>query len=82
MVSHTKRKNGVYTMGFDQKAVKLVGKKVEVKMFNGTVISGTMSHCNKGYICFITHYKNAPTEKTTIRRLALKDITSMIEVKC
>lgn len=67
-------------MGFDQKAVKLVGKKVEVKMFNGSIISGTMTHVNKGYISFITNYKT-DTEKATIRRLALRDITSMVEVK-
>jgi len=67
-------------MGFDQKALKLIGKKVEVKMYNGLIISGTMSHCNKGYICFITNYRKDEQEKTTIRRLALKDITSMVEV--
>ncbi|WP_134683610.1 hypothetical protein [Brevibacillus migulae] len=68
-------------MGFDQKALKLLGKKVEVKMYNGLIISGTMSHCNKGYICFVTNLKTPnQEEKTTIRRLALKDITSMIEV--
>ncbi|MBO8165108.1 MAG: hypothetical protein H0Z34_15605 [Brevibacillus sp.] len=68
-------------MGFDQKALKLVGKNVEVKMFNGTVISGTMSHISKGYVCFITNYKQANEEKTTFRRLALRDVTSMVEVK-
>jgi uncharacterized protein YggL (DUF469 family) len=68
-------------MGFDQKALRLIGKKVEVKMYNGLIISGTMSHCNKGYICFITNYKTQEQEKTTIRRLALKDITSMVEVR-
>ncbi|GAA4724297.1 hypothetical protein [Brevibacillus fulvus] len=66
-------------MGFDQKAVKLIGKKVEVKMFNGSIISGTMTHYNKGYICFT--FKTADQEKTTIRRLPLRDITSMVELK-
>jgi small nuclear ribonucleoprotein (snRNP)-like protein len=67
-------------MGFDQKAMKLLGKKVQVKMFNGSIISGTMTHFNKGYLCFITTYKQQDSEKTTIRRLAVKDITSMVEV--
>jgi small nuclear ribonucleoprotein (snRNP)-like protein len=66
--------------GFDQKAMKLLGKRVQVKMFNGSIISGTMTHFNKGYLCFITTYKHQDAEKTTIRRLALKDITSMVEV--
>lgn len=68
-------------MGFDQKALNLVGKKVQVKMFNGLVIRGTMSHVSKGYICFITTYKESDQEKTTFRRLSLKDVTSMMEVK-
>ncbi len=68
-------------MGFDQKALKLVGKKVEVKTFNGYVINGTMSHVSKGYICFITTYTEKDEERTTFRRLALKDVTSMVEVK-
>ncbi|WP_019120866.1 hypothetical protein [Brevibacillus massiliensis] len=68
-------------MGFDQKALKLVGKKVEVKMFNGSVIKGTMSHVSKGYVCFITTFKRADTEQFSFRRLSLRDVTSMIEVK-
>lgn len=68
-------------MGFDQKAVKLLGKNVQVKMFNGCVIKGTMTHFDNGYLCFITTYKQQDdTEKTKIRRLALKDVTSMQEV--
>ncbi|MFY0544026.1 hypothetical protein [Brevibacillus sp. H7] len=67
-------------MGFDQKAMKLLGKNVQVKMFNGSIISGTMTHFNKGYLCFITTDKQQDTEKTAIRRLAVKDITSMLEV--
>jgi small nuclear ribonucleoprotein (snRNP)-like protein len=68
-------------MGFDQKAMKLLGKNVQVKMFNGVVIKGTMTHFNNGYLCFITTYKQQDdAEKTKIRRLALKDITSMVEV--
>ncbi|UFJ40422.1 hypothetical protein LOK74_20690 [Brevibacillus humidisoli] len=68
-------------MGFDQKALKLVGKRVEVKMFNGLVINGTMSHVSKGYVCFITRFKQADEEKTTFRRLSLRDVTSMVEVQ-
>ncbi|USG65773.1 hypothetical protein NDK47_27370 [Brevibacillus ruminantium] len=67
-------------MGFDQKAMKLLGKNVQVKMFNGVVIKGTMTHFNNGYLCFITTYKKRDDGKTTIRRLAVKDITSMVEV--
>lgn len=67
-------------MGFDQKAMKLLGKNVQVKMVNGCVIKGTMTHYNNGYLCFITTYKQRDDEKTTIRRLALKDVTSMSEV--
>ena len=67
-------------MGFDEKAVKLLGKNVQVKMFNGCVIKGTMTHYTNGYLCFITTYKKQDSEKTTIRRLALKDVTSMVEV--
>ncbi|WNC14819.1 hypothetical protein RGB73_29875 [Brevibacillus brevis] len=67
-------------MGFDQKAMKLLGKNVQVKMFNGVVIKGTMTHFDNGYLCFITTYKQRDAEKTTIRRLALKDVTSMLEV--
>ncbi len=68
-------------MGFDQKAMKLVGKKVEVKMFNGAIISGTMSHFSKGYMCFIIEPKQETAAKPTIRRLAITDITSMVEVR-
>ncbi|MDR7318660.1 small nuclear ribonucleoprotein (snRNP)-like protein [Brevibacillus nitrificans] len=67
-------------MGFDQKAMKLLGKNVQVKMFNGVVIKGTMTHFDNGYLCFITTYKQQDTEKTTIRRLAIKEVTSMLEV--
>ncbi len=68
-------------MGFDQKAMKLLGKNVQVKMFNGVVIKGTMTHFNNGYLCFITTYKQQnDAEKMKIRRLALRDITSMQEV--
>jgi small nuclear ribonucleoprotein (snRNP)-like protein len=70
----------VAMMGFDQKAMKLLGKNVQVKMFNGCVIKGTMTHFDNGYLCFITTYKQRDAGKTTIRRLALKDITSMVEV--
>ncbi|RED21755.1 hypothetical protein DES34_11820 [Brevibacillus brevis] len=67
--------------GFDQKAMKLLGKNVQVKMINGVVIKGTMTHFNNGYLCFITTYKQQnDAEKTKIRRLALKDVTSMQEV--
>ncbi|GAB1532045.1 hypothetical protein YSY22_34670 [Brevibacillus formosus] len=67
--------------GFDQKAMKLLGKNVQVKMINGVVIKGTMTHFNNGYLCFITTYKQPnDAEKTKIRRLALKDVTSMQEV--
>ncbi|WP_139492479.1 hypothetical protein [Brevibacillus dissolubilis] len=76
-------------MGFDQKALKLVGKNVEVKMFNGLVISGKMSHVSKGYVCFITMPKAeneteveaAKAKKPGFRRLALKDITSMVSLE-
>ncbi|WP_126429185.1 hypothetical protein [Brevibacillus marinus] len=68
-------------MGFAQKALKLVGKKVQVKMFNGLVIKGTMSHVSKGYVCFITTNQQADEEKTIFRRLSLQDVTSMVEVK-
>lgn len=68
-------------MGFDSKALKLVGKKVEVKMYNGNIIKGTMSHVSKGYICFITTYQKEDTEMTSFRRLSLRDVTSMVEVK-
>ena len=67
--------------GFDSKAIKLIGKKVEVKMYNGSVIKGTMSHVSKGYICFITTYEKENTEMTSFRRLALRDVTSMVEVR-
>lgn len=68
-------------MGFDSKALKLIGKKVEVKMYNGSIIKGTMSHVSKGYICFITTYQKEDTEMTSFRRLSLRDVTSMVEVK-
>lgn len=79
MVSHNKEEE-VLTMGFDQKAMKLVGKHVEVKMYNGLIISGTMSHVNKGYVCFIMQPQEEQPKKTAIRRLAIRDITSMVEV--
>jgi len=69
-------------MGFDQKALKLVGKKVEVKMFNGSVISGTMTHVSKGYICFMIHnVEKDETKKPSYRRLSLRDITSMVSLE-
>ncbi|MGC5326468.1 hypothetical protein [Brevibacillus sp. SYSU BS000544] len=67
-------------MGFDSKALKLIGKKVEVKMYNGSIIKGTMSHVSKGYICFITTYQKEDMEMTSFRRLSLRDVTSMVEV--
>jgi small nuclear ribonucleoprotein (snRNP)-like protein len=67
-------------MGFDQKAMTLVGKQVQVKMFNGYIISGTMSHVSKGYVCFILKPQEEQQKKTSIRRLAIRDITSMVEV--
>lgn len=69
-------------MGFDEKAMKLVGKKVEVKMFNGSIISGTMTHVNKGYVCFmINNVSSDETKKPAYRRFSLRDITSMVEAK-
>ncbi len=77
-----KNQKEVLNMGFDQKAMKLVGKKVEVKMFNGSIISGTMTHVSKGYICFMIHNVETEVEKKpSYRRLSLKDITSMVESK-
>lgn len=70
-------------MGFDQKAMTLVGKDVEVKMFNGVIISGTMTHVSKGYVCFILGKRedDVPSKKKEIRRLSIRDITSMIAIK-
>ena len=69
-------------MGFDQKAMSLVGKNVEVKMFNGSIISGTMTHVSKGYVCFVIGVKEeAPAKKKEIRRLSIRDITSMMPIK-
>ncbi len=50
-------------------------------MYNGSTIKGTMSHVSKGYICFITTYQKENTEMTSFRRVALRDVTSMVEVK-
>lgn len=74
----TNKEKEVRQMGFDQKAMKLLGKKVEVKTFNGYIIKGTMSHVSKGYVCFITTDKRANDELTSFRRLSLRDVTSMV----
>ncbi|WP_366919678.1 hypothetical protein [Brevibacillus laterosporus] len=74
-------KTGCLIMGFDQKAMTLVGKDVEVKMFNGVIISGTMTHVSKGYVCFVLGKReNDTNKKKEIRRLSIRDITSMVAI--